>query len=168
VRFWREILIYFHRFIALFACVYTGGVVILLFLVPVVVSAFFALNLSLIAFKVFPSLILDQKSRLHWRNITRIAIARRGIYVDEFDTPKRTALRRRIIHRFEDIKSCTVDQTEPFGLIIYRVTVKNFKGNAVLKIDGLLDAKRFAETVNRLLMEKKWRPLDDSSNVFVV
>jgi hypothetical protein len=153
----------FYHYMALFSISVTCGVFILYFVMPPYIFAFFALYLGLILFIVFPILICEEQRERHKRERMHIAITSHGIYLDESDEPGSKALRRRTVHRFNEIRKCSVERTEPFGLIIFQVILKNLKRKTILKIDGLLGAHKFAETVNELLVKGNEKPMNESS-----
>jgi hypothetical protein len=155
----------FYDYMALFSIVVTCGIFVLYFVMPAYIFAFFAFYLGLILFIVFPILILEERSERHRRERTHIAITRQGVYVDETEEPSSKILQRRTIHRFNEIQKCSVERTEPFGLIIFQVILKNLNRKTVLKIDGLLGAHKFSETVNGFLSEENKKPMDDSSYI---
>lgn len=155
----------FYKYMKLFTIAVTCGVFILCFVMPVAIVLFFALYLGLILFIVFPILIREERNESHRRKRTHIAIASQGIYVDETDEPGSKILQRRTIHRFNEIRHCSVERTEPFGIIIFQVILKNLNRKTIRKIDGLLGAHKFAETVNGLLVKENKEPPDESTYI---
>lgn len=155
----------FYHYMALFSIVVTCGIFVLYFVMPPYIFAFFVFYLGVIMFVVFPILILDERSERYRRERTHIAITRQGVYVDETDEPGSKILRHRTIHCFNEIRHCSVERTEPFGLIIFQVIVKNMNRKTILKIDGMFGAHKFAETLNGLLTEEDNIAKGDSSYV---
>jgi len=154
----------FYHYMSLFAITVTSAVCLLYFALPNYMLAFFVLYLGAILLIVFPILILEERRERNRRERTHIALTKRGIYVDESDAPGSKVLRQRTIYGFNEIRSCSVERTEPFGLIIFQVIAKNLKRKPILRIDGVLGAHKFVEMINNSLAKEN-RELPDECSV---
>jgi hypothetical protein len=95
---------------------------------------------------------VDLNKSLHLMLRRHVAIARRGVYVDDADQPHSLRLARRQVIALDTINGCQVDEVGWF-LPSYQVKVKHVPPNEralqSLILEGLVDAQAFAE----ILME---------------
>jgi hypothetical protein len=79
-----------------------------------------------------------------------VAIARRGVYVDDADQPHSLRLARRQVIALDTINGCQVDEVGWF-LPSYQVEVKHVPPNEralqSLILEGLVDAQAFADVL---------------------
>ena len=160
----------FYCYLALFAIAVLFCDFILLLSLAVHEFSFFAVFIGMLLLLVVPRMILDEREERHRRERSIFKIAPRGIYLDEVNASGSTILRCRTVYRFDDIQSCSLEQTKPLGLAISQVIVRDSNGKPMLKINGLIAAQEFVETVNRCLIENRWQRQDESSfsKMFVV
>ena len=148
---------------ALFAFMLCLSHIILLLSLPQHLFRFFAIYMGIFLLVFFPIKFHEEREERLRRERSIFKITRRGIYLDEVDAPGSTVLRHRTVFRFNDIKSCSLEQADPLGLIISQVIVRGNNGKPMLKIYGLVAAQEFVETVNRYLTENQWQRGFESS-----
>jgi hypothetical protein len=126
-----------------------------------------SIGISLVLVPFLAFCIFDERRQNYRRRRTHVAIAQRGIYLDQVDEPGSRTLKSRTVASYDLIHECKVKIEEgcckpKYEVVVYAVTNKS---EPLFKVDGLVATQKFVDIVHAMKERYQRRNHSTSSDI---